>query len=123
MSRTGAQYPLTRFTSSGELTLECSSLSEHGLCYKRVSLKAWKNWKAALPKVLLFLYQWVELDRKGKRGLALCERVVNYIAPELISMVQLEQNKLICSKNEFINLKKFWCKEAPSGKGLQKVTL
>jgi hypothetical protein len=121
MSRTSGQYPLTRSTTFGKLTLERFILIEHVSYASRVSLAARESRVPALLllKVLLCHYKWVELYLQAKRGLGLRERIVDYIALELINMVQLQQNRLVYCKNEFFNFKCWWCKEAPLGKGLQ----
>jgi hypothetical protein len=121
MSRTSEQYPLTRSTTFGALTLERFILIEHVPYTSRVSLAARESRVPALLllKVLLCHYKRMGLYLEAKRGLGLHEQVVDYIALELINMVQLKQNRLVCCKKESINFKCWWCKEAPSGKGLR----
>lgn len=123
MSRISEQYPLTRSTMFGALTLERFILIGHVSYASRVSSAVRESRVPAmmLLKVLLRRYKRMGLYLQAKRGLGLHERVMDYIALELINMVQLKQNRLIYCKNESLNFKCWWCKEAPSGKGLQTV--
>jgi hypothetical protein len=81
--------------------------------------KTSEQYPLILLKVLLCHYKRMGLYLQAKSGPGLCERVVDYIALELINMVQLKQNRLVYCKNELLNFKCWWCKEAPSGKGLR----
>lgn len=81
--------------------------------------KTSEQYPLILLKVLLCRYKRMGLYLQTKSELELCERVVDYIALELINMVQLKQNRLIYCKKEYSNFRCWWCKEAPLGKGLQ----